>query len=325
MMQRPGSSGDVVLADIGGTNVRFAMLSRGEVTQVEHMAVADHTQFADALAAFLARQPETKAAHRILFDVAGVVDGEYCRLTNNDWVVDGKELRARFGFTDVHLINDFEAVAWSLLALKAKDLMQHGGGAAQPDAPMLAIGPGTGFGVAAYVPRAGGFVLHGEGGHATMPGGSAREDAIIALLRKEFGHVSVERVLSGQGLENLYGAISAVDGKRVAERKAPEIMQAAAADTCAVSRAAVDMFCAMLGEAAGNLALSFGAAGGVYLAGGIPKHLRKYLPQSQFRARFDAKGRMSPYVAQIPVYLILHDDPAFLGLHALAARRGWSA
>jgi len=252
MMQQPRSSGDLVLADIGGTNVRFAMLSRGEVTQVEHMAVADHTQFADALAAFLARQPETKAAHRILFDVAGVVDGEYCRLTNNDWVVDGKELRASFGFTDVHLINDFEAVAWSLLALKAKDLMQHGGGAAQPDAPMLAIGPGTGFGVATYVPRAGGFVLHGEGGHATMPGGSAREDAIIALLRKEFGHVSVERVLSGQGLENLYGAISAVDGKRVAERKAPEIMQAAAADTCAVSRAAVDMFCAMLGEAAGN-------------------------------------------------------------------------
>src|SRR3974377_511821 len=191
------------------------------------MAGADPTQFAYGLAAFLARQPETKAAHRILFDVAGVVDGEYCRLTNNDWVVDGKELRARFGFTDVHLINDFEAVAWSLLALKAKDLMQHGGGAAQPDAPMLAIGPGTGFGVAAYVPHAGGFVLHGEGGHATMPAGSAREDAIIALLRKEFGHVSVERVLSGQGLENLYGAISAVDGKRVGERKAPQIIHVA--------------------------------------------------------------------------------------------------
>jgi len=197
MMQQPRSSGDLVLADIGGTNVRFAMLSRGEVTQVEHMAVADHTQFADALAAFLARQPETKAAHRILFDVAGVVDGEYCRLTNNDWVVDGKELRASFGFTDVHLINDFEAVAWSLLALKAKDLMQHGGGAAQPDAPMLAIGPGTGFGVAAYVPRAGGFVLHGEGGHATMPGGSAREDAIIALLRK--AQASVQELHSPDG------------------------------------------------------------------------------------------------------------------------------
>ena len=157
-----------------------------------------------------------------------------------------------------------------------------------------------------------------------MPSADAREDAIIALLRKEFGHVSVERVLSGQGLENLYRAIAALDGQRVPERKAPEIMEAGASGACAVSRAAIDMFCAMLGEAAGNLALSLGATGGVYLAGGIVKHLRDHLPKSEFRARFDGKGRMSGYVARIPVYRILHEDPAFVGLHALAARRGWS-
>src|SRR5262249_45697754 len=142
MRQQPGNAGDVVLADVGGTNVRFALLTGGAVTRVEHMEVAEHKTFVDALAAYLARQPDAKTAKCALFDVAGVVDGERCPLTNNDWVVDGKGLRARFGFTDVHLTNDFEAVAWSLSALKANDLMQIGGGAAQKEAPMLAIGPG---------------------------------------------------------------------------------------------------------------------------------------------------------------------------------------
>jgi glucokinase len=317
-------AGRVVLADVGGTNVRFAVLETGVLGPVDHMAVADYRHFVDALAGFMSHRTGNTAIRYALLAVAGVVEGFRCALTNNPWIVDGNELRARFGFDHVHIVNDFEAVGWSLPRFALKDLLKIGGREAVSDAPMLALGPGTGLGVAVYVPRGeGAFVLRSEGGHSTMPSGSAREDAIIETLRQRFGHVSAERILSGHGLENLYRAIASHDSLSVPERSAAEITDAALAGHCVASRAAIDTFCAMLGEVAGNLALSTGARGGVYVAGGIAAHLREYLPHSQFRARFEAKGRMSPYVSEIPVYLILHDDPAFLGLQSLAARRAW--
>ena len=311
----------ILLGDVGGTNARFAVLSGGAIGPIDHLRVSDYARFDEALAAYLARQSDP-AIGGALFAVAGVVDGERCPLTNNSWVVDGPELRARFGFTTVRLINDFEAVAWSLPHLAPKDLRQVGGAAPVANAPLLAIGPGTGLGVAAYVPTAsGGLVLHSEGGHTTLPGGSPREDAIIALLRSRFGHVSAERVLSGPGLQNLYRTIAALDGVTVPDLRASEISRAAIAGSSPTGRAALDIFCAVLGDVAGNFALGFGAQGGVFLGGGIVPHMRDYLPGSQFRARFDAKGRMSAYVQTIPAYLILHDDPAFIGLRALALRR----
>ena len=314
------TEGQVLLADVGGTNVRFAVLGDGSLGPIEHLAVADYARFDQALAAYLAGVQARGPIASALFAVAGVVEGERCPLTNNPWVVDGPELRARFGFADIRLINDFAAVAWSLPDLAPGDLRQLGGGAPKQGAPMLAIGPGTGLGVAAYLPGNGGRVLGGEGGHTTLAGGTAREDAIIALLRGRFGHVSAERVVSGPGLINLYRTIAALDGVTVPERRASEISRAAIEGTCDVSRAALDIFCAVLGDVVGNFALAFGAQGGVFLGGGIVPHMRDYLPGSQFRTRFDAKGRMSAYVQAIPVYLILHDDPAFIGLRALALR-----
>jgi glucokinase len=311
----------VVLADVGGTNVRFALLTGGMLGPIEHMAVRDHRRFSDALAAFIAGQTQGAAIRRAVFAVAGVVEGERCALTNNLWVVDAAELRARFGFNSIHIIYDFEAIAWSLPHLTRNDLRAVGGGEPTADAPMVALGPGTGLGVAAYVPHENGtFVLCSEGGHATVPSGSPREDAIIDNLRQRFGHVSAERVLSGRGLENLYRAIATIDSLTVPERTAAEITQAAVAGRCAASRAALNTFCALLGEVAGNFALSFGAQGGVFIAGGIVSHIRDHLPRSQFRSRFEAKGRMRDYIAAIPVYLILHDDPAFIGLQSRAAR-----
>jgi len=312
----------VVLADVGGTNVRFALLTDARLGRIEHIAVRDHPHFVDALAAFLARQTASAPIRNAVLGVAGVVAGERCALTNNPWVVDAAELRARFGFTGVHIINDFEATAWSLPHLSGKDLRAIGGGTPAAQSPMVVLGPGTGLGVAAYIPsETGGFVLRSEGGHATLPGGSPREDAVIESLRQRYGHVSAERVLSGNGLENLYRAIAAIDASTAPERTAAEITQAAVEGSCAVSRAALDLFCALLGDVAGNFALAFGAQGGVFIAGGIVPRLRDYLPRTQFRSRFEAKGRMRHYVEPIPVYLILHADPAFIGLQALAARR----
>ena len=287
----------ILLGDVGGTNARFAVLSDGALGPIDHLRVAEYARFEDALAAYLKLQ-HNPAIGGALFAVAGVVHGERCELTNNAWVVDAAALRARFGFSGVHLINDFEAVAWSLPNLKSKDLRQLGGGKAVPGAPMLAIGPGTGLGVAAYVPTGKtGRALMSEGGHTTLPSGSVREDAIIATLRQSLGHVSAERVLSGPGLERLYRTIATLDGVTVPDRPAREITKAGIDGSCAVSRAALDTFCAMLGEVAGNFALAFGAQGGVFIGGGFVPRMRDYLPGTQLRARFDAKGRMSAYVA----------------------------
>lgn len=311
----------VVLADVGGTNVRFAVLTGGVLGPIAHRAVGDHAHFADALAAFLSHQTDRAGIGRVILGVAGVVEGGRCALTNNAWVVDAAELCARFGFSHVRLVNDFEALAWSLPYLARGDIRQIGGGQPMLKAPMVVLGPGTGLGVAAYVPgETGAFVLHSEGGHATVPSGSSREDAIIEDLRRQYGHVSAERVLSGHGLEALYRAIASIDARTVPARHAAEITDAALNGDCAASRAAVDTFCAILGDVAGNFALGFGAQGGVFLAGGIVVHLRDHLPQSRFRERFDAKGRMRGYVEAIPAYVILCEDPTFIGLRALAAQ-----
>src|SRR5262249_20060967 len=143
-------------------------------------------------------------------------------------------------------------------------------------------------------------IIPTEGGHATLPGATSREDAVIAHLRDKFGHVSAERALSGPGLENLYSAIAAIDGLAVSSRTAAEITGQALDRSCPVSVAAVDMFCAMLGTVAGDLALMFRARGGVYIAGGIAPRVVDLLTRSDFHARFTAKGRFQPYLERVP-------------------------
>jgi len=314
-MSDRGGGTRVLLADIGGTNARFAVLAGSQLGPIAHIAVAGHARFADALGAFGAQTRQKFDA--AVLAVAGVVAEGRCALTNNPWIVDAAELRAEFGLGRVHLINDFEAIARALPHLSGDDLYRIGGGAPDKDAPMAVLGPGTGLGVAAFLPH-GGVVLHSEGGHATLAGGSPREDAVIAHLRSRFGHVSAERALSGPGLENLYRAIAALDGVKVPERNAAGITRAAAAGECAVCRAALDMFCALLGDFAGNVALTFGAGGGIYIAGGIVPRLHEELLRSAFRTRFEGKGRMRAYVEPIPVNVVMHKDPAFVGLKALA-------
>ena len=321
-MAKRGKSEGVVLADVGGTNARFAILQDGVLGGIEHLKVAAYPHFADALDAFMAKRGDHRPIRHALFGVAGVVERERCVLTNNPWIVSANELRDRFGFSTIDIVNDFEAVAWSLPHLVGKDLHKIGGREPDPAAPKVVLGPGTGLGVAAYLPtKQGDLVVRSEGGHATLPSGSAGEDAIIAKLRQQFGHVSAERILSGNGLENLYHAIASLELQTLPELSAAEIMQAACTGNCEFSRTAVDTFCALLGSVAGNLALSFGAQGGVYIAGGIAPHLRDHLPVSQFRSRFEAKGRLTTYLESIPTYLILHDDPAFVGLQWLALQQ----
>ena len=315
-MSERGGGKRVLLADIGGTNARFAVLEGKELGPVAHIEAAAHAAFAGALRAYL--DTAAGSIDAAVLAVAGVVSGERCALTNNPWVIDAAELQAAFGFSLVRLINDFEAIAWALPHFPARDLFRIGGGEKAADAPLAVLGPGTGLGVAAYLPHGGGSVLNSEGGHVTLAAATPREDAVIAHLRQRFGHVSAERALSGPGLENLYRAIAALDGVAVPARSAAAISKAARAGECPVCRAALDMFCALLGDVAGNLALTFGARGGVYIAGGIVPRLNEELMRSAFRTRFEEKGRMRAYVEPIPVNVVMHEDPAFVGLKALA-------
>lgn len=309
----------VLLADIGGTNARFAVLADGAMSPVAHMAVRDHRDFNAALGAYLSGLADAGRIRSAILAASGAVRDNRCALTNNDWVIDAAALRSAYGLSCVRLINDFEAVAWSLRRLSPGGLLALGGQVPPPDAPCAALGPGTGLGMAASLPHAAGqIVLSSEGGHATLAGGSLREDAVIAQLRQRYGHVSAERVLSGSGLENLYAALAALEGVDVPERRAADVMRTGIEGSCAVSRAAVDMFCAMLGSVAGNLALTFGAKGGVYVGGGILRRIPDYLARSEFRARFEDKGRFRKYLAPIPAWLILDEDAAFVGLRALA-------
>ena len=313
----------VLLADIGGTNARFALLAGGTVGTIAHMAVSDHSSFHEALGVYLGSMPETGAIRAAILAVSGPVQNDRCALTNNPWVIDAADLRATYGFSTVRLINDFEAVAWSLPRLSRDKLLRIGGRQPVVGAPLVALGPGTGLGMAVSIPQTTGhLVLSSEGGHSTMAGSSPREDAVIAYLRQHFGHVSAERVLSGHGLENLHEALAVLDNLTLPRRRAAEITQAGIEGTCTTSRAAIDMFCAMLGTVAGNLTLTLGAKGGVFVAGGILRHMPRYFASSPFRARFEEKGRFSKYLEPIPAYLILDEDAAFVGLHALAEVEG---
>lgn len=322
-MKAAHTSRKVLLADIGGTNARFALLDGRSTGRVAHMAVSDYGSFREALDSYLGGLPEPGTIRAAILAAAGAIGNGRCALTNNSWVIDAAELRAAYGFSTVRLLNDFEAVAWSLPHLAPDQLLAIGGVAAREGAPLAALGPGTGLGMAALLPHAAGhLVLSGEGGHSTMAGASAREDAIIALLRRRLGHVSAEHVLSGGGLQNLHQALAELDGIALPTPRAAEITRRGVDGTCMTSRAAVDMFCAMLGTVAGNLALTLGAKGGIFIAGGILRHMPEYFARSQFRARFEDKGRFRGYLEPIPAWLILDEDAAFAGLHALAEVEG---
>ncbi|MFN5454797.1 glucokinase, partial [Bradyrhizobium sp.] len=203
----------VLLGDIGGTNARFALLDGGTIDHVEHLKVADYPTIDDAITEFLARHAAGGAPGAAVLDIAGPIERNRGMLTNSTGVIDGAELKARFNLRSARLLNDFEAVGWSLPALHPDDLFPLGGDAAVAGAPMLVIGPGTGFGAACYLPGDGRpMVAVTEAGHATLPATTAREAAVLAKMRERFGHVSIERALSGMGLENVYRAVAAVDG-----------------------------------------------------------------------------------------------------------------
>jgi glucokinase len=315
----PRPTEQTLLGDIGATNARFSLLANGTLGPVTTFEVARYAHFPDVVAAYLNMHRDQVPVTRALIAAAGPVEADRCKLTNGSWIIDADELRRTFRLAEVRVVNDFAATAYSLPGLTAPDLRPLGGGRAVPGTPMAVLGPGTGLGVACLVPGAGEpAVVAGEGGHATFAAASDREDAVIDYLRRRFGHVSAERVVSGTGLENLYQAIAALDEIEAPSRDAAEITKTALDGTCRTAGAALDMFCALLGSFSGNVALMFGARGGVFIAGGIAPRIVELMGRSQFRRRFEEKGRLRPYLEAIPSNVIVHSAAPFVGLKSLA-------
>ncbi len=307
---------DILLGDIGATNARFGLLSNGHLNTINSFEVAKFGQFTDVLAMFIKEHCGQIQIAQALLAIAGPVNGDRAVLTNSSWVVDVGELQRAFGL-QVRIVNDFEAVAYSLPSLTSTDLAGIGGGRSEAGAPMAVLGPGSGLGVACLIDRSEKGVIASEGGHATLAGTCEQEDRIVDHLRKRFGHVSAERAISGSGLENIYQAIAALEGLDILPRNATEITKNALSGECQLARRSLHAFCAFLGSFAGNVALTFGARGGVYIAGGISPRILDFLVQSEFRKRFEAKGRFRGYLAAIPSYVITHPAAALIGLKTL--------
>jgi glucokinase len=312
----------VLVGDIGATNARFALVSNGNLNAISSFEVAKFGQFADALAIFLKEHCSQTQIHQAFLAIAGPVIDERVPvpLTNSSWVIDAGELQTGFGL-QVRIVNDFEAVALSLPSLTSTDLAQIGGGRPEAGAPMAVLGPGSGLGVACLIDHSERrVVIASEGGHATLAPTGEQEDHIVAYLRKRFGHVSAERAISGSGLENIYQAIAALEGLDIPPRNAAEITKNAFSGECQLARQSLYAFCAFLGSFAGNVALTFGARGGVYIAGGISPRILDFLIRSEFRKRFEAKGRLRNYLEAIPSYVITHPAAALIGLKSLVKR-----
>ena len=316
-LHRPG-----LIADIGGTNARFALSEAdGSVRDAVVLACRDFPDLGAAAEAFLAGISPPAAPRRAAMAVASPVSGDRVDMTNHPWSFSIDDVRRRLGLDDLRVINDFTAIALAIPHLGDGDRLQVGGGEAAPGAPIAVLGPGTGLGVSALIPAGGGWVpLATEGGHVTMAPATGRESAVLAHLQRS-GHVSAERVLSGAGLVNLYGAVRALDGATADRDVTPAGVTERALDgSCPVAAEAMDMFCAMLGTVASNLCLSLGARGGVYVAGGIVPRLGTAFAASGFRQRFEDKGRFSAHLAAVPTFVLTHKMPAFLGLsHLLQA------
>ncbi|MBI3198651.1 MAG: glucokinase [Rhodospirillales bacterium] len=316
---RSGAVKHILLADIGGTHARFAVLHGGVLGPVRSLDVHAHATLAGALRFLLAGQEGGASLDAAILALAGPVMDGRCALTNSSWVADAATLANEFGIPSVRIVNDQEAAAWSLPHFAPSDTRRIGPDTPVSGAPLALVSPGTGLGVACLVSGPpGARVIASEGGHVSLAAETTREEAVIGVLRRQFGHVSAERALSGDGLVNLYHAAAEIDGVGIVPRTAADITRAALNGACVTCRKALDTFCGLLGGFAGDVALLFGARGGVFIGGGIAPHIVEHLERTEFRRRFEAKGRLGRYLASIPVRIVVRPDPAFLGLAALA-------
>lgn len=301
-----------LIGDIGGTQARFALAQGGGFGEVVALRVCEYATPLGAMRTALAR---LGPARRAILAIAGPIEGEEARLTNGAWHVHAAQLAAVLGLVDLRLVNDLEAMAWSLPALGAGDVETWQQGHVLDGAPMAVVASGTGLGVAGFLPGHG--ALATEAGHAGFAPRDATEAALLDTLRARQGAVCAEDLLSGIGLIALHDALGELRGAALPRRDGAEI-EAAARNGCVVAREAITLFWRGLGAFCGDVALMMGARGGVFLAGGAAGALAGYVAHAEFLERFQDRPRMRAYLARVPVRRIIHPQPGLLGLARVA-------
>jgi glucokinase len=322
---------DLVVVDIGGTHARFAIASVAadgaiHLDEPETLHTADHASFQTAWEAFQARKGGALPP-AVSMAIAGPVGSPgnlnpVIRFTNNPWIIRPALIPEKLGVEAFTLVNDFAAVAHAVARADDSQFL-HLAGPDEPlgrDGTISVIGPGTGLGVA-HLWRSGDAyrVQATEGGHIDFAPLDSIEDAILARLRSRHNRVSVERVVAGPGIVDIYHALAALEGRSVPERDAIEIWTLGTSGEDSLAAAAIDRFCLSLGSVAGDLALAQGGFSGVVIAGGLGYRIRETLLASGFAARFKAKGRFETLMANIPVKLIVHPQPGLFGAAAAFA------
>jgi glucokinase len=315
----------LLIGDIGGTNARFALALADEsgFTHELTLSCAEYTSANQAIATYLDRVG-AGAPDVICLACAGPVMGGAVNIINNHWAIDSAELNAEYPSAKVVLLNDFEAISYSVPALVESDLMNVGTEPSRlpagADFTIAVLGPGTGLGIGGLLGRQGRvYPVAGEGGHVGFAPETPVQHKVLRQLRRDFERVSNERMLCGPGLENIYRALCRIAGKAETGVSAAEIFSRVLASEDTVASDAVAMFFEALGQVAGDLVLTLGAYDGVFLAGGILKRYPDLLKASDFRAGFEAKGRHRNLMEKVPLSLILHPQPGLLGA-SLCAR-----
>jgi glucokinase len=282
---------------------------------VQKLAVADYPGPVEAARAYLAGRPVREA----VLAVATPITSDRVALTNSPWEFSIRDSKAALGLDRLEVINDFTAQALAVPWLTAEECHQIGGGAPVPGQVIGVIGPGTGLGVGGLVPAGDRWrPIPGEGGHVSFAPHDEVDAAILVELQKRFDHVSNERLLSGPGLVNLAVALAALEGETLEITDPHQVPERAEAGSCRFCVAALERFSWLLGAAAGDLALTLGARGGIYVGGGLAQRLGPLFDEARFRAGFVAKGRLAYFLEPIPTYLITRHDPGLLGAAALA-------
>jgi len=307
-----------LIADVGATKTRWALLDdEGRALAPDIFQNADFTGLSELLDVYLSHRRASDQPRRAALAIAAPILGDQVRMTNIDWAFSQSELEQHLRLTHLTVVNDFAAIAWGLPDFGPSELKQVGRGAPAPRTPLAVLGPGSGLGVATLVPSGDSWaVASGEGGNVSVATITVKETAVAELIRAERGHCSAEDLLSGRGLVNIRAALSKLSGDAAPAMNPAEIA-AAAEQGDPLAEEARRLFFALLGTVAGNLALTVGARGGVFIAGGIIPQLLDAFVTSEFRERFEAKGRYRAYMEAIPTYVVTEPLPAFRGLRKL--------
>lgn len=328
----------VLAGDIGGTTSRLALLRDNEIFFERAYPSADHASLDAVVEKFLhdvrkALGPEAQP-RRACFGVPGPVENNTCRVTNLPWFVDGKKIEAKTKIDKVALLNDFQAAALGVTVIGQDSLVAIGGGERNPTGPIVVMGAGTGLGEGFlfWSPADNRYqVIASEGGHVDFTPRSALETGLMTYMAGRYGRVSYERVLSAQGLADVFGFLTSeaalrplvaeeTKGQMVVEDPAAVIARQAIEGKDPICTMAINLFCSILGGLAGNLALTFLATGGVFIAGGIAPRIIPIMTNGVFRQAFEAKGRFQPLVAKIPCFAVTHPAVGLLGAASVAAR-----